>query len=149
MKEYKYTCIIKLHILCCIFCKFAYFRYFAFAYMDVFWAHSVLQLCAKKTSSKLSVLILCKRFGSNWRYYLFSLISAGHLQQRRFFFVGVSFCKMQEPFLPTTGSSLPLRKLSGISKPEFPFANMHLLITQQSAKKRANLVPAAVANNAK
>ena len=34
------------------------FRCLTFAYMDVSWAHSVLQLCAEKTLSKLSVLIL-------------------------------------------------------------------------------------------
>ena len=62
---------------------FAYFRYFAhFAYMDVSWAHSVLQLGAEKTLGKLSVLILGKCFG---RYYIFLVISDGILQQCQVF----------------------------------------------------------------
>ena len=60
---------------------FAHFRYFA--YMDVSWARSVLQLCEGKTSSNISVLSLGKGFG---RYYLFLVISAETLQQRQFCF---------------------------------------------------------------
>ena len=60
----------------------AYFDYFGyFAYTDVSRVHSALQFCAEETLSKLSVLILSKDFG---RCYLFKVISAGALQQRKF-----------------------------------------------------------------
>ena len=72
---------------------FSYFRYFAyFAYMDVSWAHSVLQLCAEKTLSKLSVLILGKGFG--W-YYLFSSDFSQHTAAASVFFARVSISMSQ------------------------------------------------------